>query len=118
MTTVAQTLAGRPVAADESDVTELGARVARELAAQKHLSTLPTREALRIIRVAADLQVGDWLDLGDREVLITALVPDSRELVLEYGEVEIQSGTWWDTLHADDPVKATARTVAGRAVTA
>lgn len=64
---------------------------------------------LRIIRVAADLRVGDWLDLGDREVLVTHLVPDNRDEVVEYGEVEVRSGTWWDTYRADDPVKASPR---------
>ncbi|MEV4181683.1 hypothetical protein AB0J28_09570 [Streptosporangium canum] len=109
MTTVTQTLAKRPVAADEFDVTDLGARVARELAVQKHLNTLPAQEPLRIIRVAADLKVGDWLDLGDREVLVTKLIPATRAEVLEHGEVEIRSGSWWDTLPAGESVKASPR---------
>lgn len=114
MTTITQTPTGRPVTAAESDMTELGRRVARQLAAQKHLTGLPVPEPLRIIRVAADLKVGDWLTLGDQEVLITHLNPATRAETLAEGRREVWSLDSCYPMDATDPVKASPREIAAQ----
>ena len=92
---------------------DLRAELAELLAA-----TLPAAPApLRIIRIAADLQVGDWLRLGDREVMVTHLNPPTRDEALAEGRREVWSMTTCLALDADDPVTASPRDL-GQAVTA
>ncbi|MFC3984946.1 hypothetical protein [Streptosporangium jomthongense] len=68
--------------------------------------------ALRTIKTAADLEVGDWLDLRDgTEMLVTHLIPATREEALEYGAREVRSLGWWRTYSATEPVKASPREV-------
>lgn len=80
-------------------------------------ATRPAAPALRIIRIAADLEVGDWLRLGDREVMVTHLNPPTRDEALAEGRREVWSLTTCLALDADDPVTASPREL-GQAVTA
>jgi hypothetical protein len=64
---------------------------------------------LRVIRIAADLRQGDVLRLTDRDVLITGLTPKTRKAALEYGYIEVRSGSWWQTCSATEPVAGTPR---------
>lgn len=66
----------------------------------------PAVERLRIIRIAADLQVGDWLDRGDQEVKVTRLNPATREETLTAGRREVWSMSQCIPMDATDPVKA------------
>lgn len=90
------------------DLAELGAAVVRELAAQKALAN-PAVPPLRIIRVAADLEVGDWLTVGDREYKVTLLHPATREEALAAGSREVWSLGSCIPMGAGDPVKASPR---------
>ncbi|MET8334431.1 hypothetical protein [Streptosporangium canum] len=108
MTSLADSLPTPP--ASEIDVAELRRRVVELLAAEK--TSAPAR--LRIIRTAADLEVGDWLLLhgGDLEVKVTHLNPPTREETLAAGRREVWSlGSCWP-MDADDPVTAQPREIA------
>ncbi|GHE31383.1 hypothetical protein GCM10017673_37640 [Streptosporangium violaceochromogenes] len=70
----------------------------------------PGPDPLRRIRVAADLEVGDWLNTGDgRDILITDLNPATREKTLAAGRREVWSLGSCRVLDADEPVKASPR---------
>ncbi|GHE33060.1 hypothetical protein GCM10017673_39970 [Streptosporangium violaceochromogenes] len=76
----------------------------------------PAPDPLRRIRVAADLEVGDWLNTGDgRDILITDLNPATREKTLAAGRREVWSLGSCRVLDADEPVKASPR-IPGKAV--
>ena len=61
-----------------------------------------------VIRIAADLEVGDTLHRDDvYSVVITALNPPTREAALAHGEREVWSGGMWWTLLAVEKVDAT-----------
>lgn len=80
----------------------------RERVATRWNPKPPAPAPLRIIRVAADLQVGDWLSRpgGQTPVLVTHLIPESREETLAVGCREVRSlGSSW-TFDADEPVDA------------
>ena len=94
---------------------EQRAAVIAELAEQHRLTASPPTAPLRIIRIAADLRVGDWLRLGDREVLVTHLNPPTRNKALAEGRREVWSMTTCLALDADDPVTASPREL-GQAV--
>ncbi|GAA2990253.1 hypothetical protein GCM10017559_07830 [Streptosporangium longisporum] len=71
----------------------------------------PAAAPLRIVRVAADLQVGDWLHRpgGQTDVQVTRLNPETREDTLAEGRREVWSlGSCW-VLDADEPVDAQPR---------
>ncbi|MGC5012601.1 hypothetical protein ACLQ2R_17695 [Streptosporangium sp. DT93] len=71
----------------------------------------PAAAPLRIIRVAADLQVGDWLHRpgGQTDVQVTRLNPPTREETLAEGRREVWSlGSCW-VLDAGEPVDAQPR---------
>ncbi|MER6830893.1 hypothetical protein ABT352_33205 [Streptosporangium sp. NPDC000563] len=70
----------------------------------RHTTETP---ALRIIRTAADLQVGDWLNTGRRDVQVTHLNPPTREETLAEGRREVWSLGSCYPMDADDPVRAT-----------
>lgn len=91
-----------------TDMAELGAAVVRELAAQKVLAD-PAVPPLRVIHIAADLLVGDWLTVGDREYKVTNLHPDTREEALAEGAREVWSLGFCIPMDASDPVKASPR---------
>lgn len=108
MTSLAESPPTPPAA--EIDVAELRRRVVEMLAAEKKPAA-PAR--LRIIRTAADLKVGDWLDLdGDIEVMVTRLNPPTQAEALAAGRREVWSlGSCWP-MDADDPVTARPREIA------
>ncbi|MFC6081074.1 hypothetical protein [Sphaerisporangium aureirubrum] len=62
--------------------------------------------SLRVIKTAADLQLGDILTIGGRDVVVDGLVPETREAAIDYGSREVRSGSWWDTFPANQPVTA------------
>lgn len=96
---------------------EQRAAVIAELAEQNRLTASTPTAPLRIIRIAADLQVGDWLHLGDREVMVTHLNPPTRNEALKAGRREVWSLSSCWPLDAGDPVTASPREL-GQAVQA
>ncbi|MEU8040954.1 hypothetical protein [Streptosporangium sp. NPDC049078] len=71
----------------------------------------PAPAPLRIIHVAADLEVGDYLRRpgGQTDVLITHLNPPTREETLVEGRREVWSYSSCWVFDADEPVQAYTR---------
>lgn len=70
--------------------------------------TPPDDERL-VIRTAADLQVGDYLNHWEGySNKVTRLNPATREKALECGYREVWSGGAWVSLLAEEPVNASA----------
>ncbi len=58
------------------------------------------------IETAADLERGDVLTDDGRDLVVTALIPATREEALVYGAREVQSGSWSRTYDAAERVTA------------